>query len=119
MVGVLLAECLELVGRAAVFKAAAGIHVGQHDNLVGAQDLGRLGHEAHAAEGDDIGAGRRCLAAEVEAVADEIGEVLQFRRLVIMRRMIALRSLRSRSISASRSSPFRLAVGAFIGGPLE
>ena len=51
----------------------------------GRQDLRRLGHEAHAAEGDDFGVGRRGLARQVEAVADEIGEVLDFRLLVIMR----------------------------------
>ena len=33
MVGVRLAEGLELVGRAGVFKAAAGFHVGQDHDL--------------------------------------------------------------------------------------
>ena len=84
MVGMGLAERLELVGRAAVLEAAAGVHVGQDDDLFGRQDLRRLGHEAHAAEGDDVGVGRRGLARQIEAVADEIGEVLDLRLLVIM-----------------------------------
>ena len=85
MVGMCFAERLELVGRAAVFEAAAGVHVGQDDDLFGRQDLGGLGHEAHAAKGDHLGVGRRRLARQIEAVADEIGEVLDLRLLVIMR----------------------------------
>ena len=84
MVRMGLAERLELLGRAAVLQAAAGVHVGQDHDLVGRQDLRRLGHEADAAEGDDVGVGRLRLAAEIEAVADEIGNVLDFGRLVIM-----------------------------------
>ena len=84
MVGVGLAERLELVGRAAVLEAAAGVHVGQDDDLFRRQDLRRLGHEADAAKGDHLGVGRGRLARQVEAVADEIGEVLDFGLLVIM-----------------------------------
>src|SRR4030095_16051299 len=36
------------------------------------------------AKGDDLGVGRRGLARQIEAVADEVGEVLDFRLLVIM-----------------------------------
>ena len=85
MVGVRRAERRELVGRAAVLEAAAGVHVGQDHDLLGRQDLRRLGHEADAAEGDHVGIGRRRLARQIEAVADEIGEVLDLRLLVIMR----------------------------------
>ena len=84
MVGMGLAERLELVGRAAVLEAAAGVHVGQDDDLVGRQDLRGLGHEADAAKGDHVGVGRLRLARQIEAVADEIGEVLDLGRLVIM-----------------------------------
>ena len=84
MVRMGLAERLELGRRAAVLEAAAGIHVGQHDDLVGRQDLGGLGHEADAAKGDHVGVGRLRLAAEIEAVADEVGNVLDLGRLVIM-----------------------------------
>ncbi len=84
MVGVRRAERRELVGRAAVLEAAAGVHVGQDDDLLRRQDLRRLGHEADAAEGDHLGVGGRRLARQIEAVADEIGEVLDCRLLVIM-----------------------------------
>ena len=67
-----------------ILEAAAGVHVGQDDDLFGAQDLRGLGHEADAAEGDDVGVGRRGLARQIEAVADEIGEVLDRGLLVIM-----------------------------------
>ena len=75
---------MNCVGRAAVLEAAAGVHVGQDDDLVGRQYLRRLGHEADAAEGDDVGVGRLRLARQIEAVADEVGNVLDFGRLVIM-----------------------------------
>ena len=84
MVGVGLAERLELVGRARILEAAAGVHVGQDHGLFRRQYLGGLGHEADAAKSDDLGVGRRRLARQIEAVADEIGEVLDFRLLVIM-----------------------------------
>ena len=35
-------------------------------------------------KGDHLGVGRRRLARQIEAVADEIGKVLDFGRLVIM-----------------------------------
>jgi hypothetical protein len=64
----------ELLGRAAVLEAASGVHVGQHDDLFGAEDLRGLGHEFDAAKGDDLGIGLGRLARQIEAVADEIGE---------------------------------------------
>ncbi len=84
MIGIGIAERLELVGRARILEAAAGVHVGQDDNLFGAEDFRRLGHEPDPAERDDIGIGRGGLARQIEAVADEIGEVLYLRLLVIM-----------------------------------
>jgi hypothetical protein len=86
MVGMLGAEGGELFGRAAVFQAATGVHVRQHDDLVGRQDLGGLRHEAHAAKGDHIGVGLGRLARQVEAVADEIGQVLQLGLLIVVRK---------------------------------
>ena len=85
VVGMLGAEGGEAVGWAAVLQAAAGVHVGQDHSLVRREDLSRLRHEAHTAEGDDLRVGVRCLPAQVQAVADEVREVLQHRRLVIMR----------------------------------
>ena len=84
MVRVLGAEGGELVRRARVFEAAPRIHVGEHDDLLGAEDLRGFGHEAHAAEGDHVGVGRVRLAAQLKAVADEVREVLDLGLLVIM-----------------------------------
>ena len=55
MLGMRGTEGGELVGRAAVLEAAAGVHVGQDHRLFRRQDLRRLGHETDAAKGDDIG----------------------------------------------------------------
>src|SRR3546814_18416551 len=85
MVRMGFAERLELVGWAGILEAAAGIHVRQDDDFLRRQYLRRLGHEAHAADGDDVSIGRLRLAAQIEAVADEIGEVRDFRPLVIIR----------------------------------
>jgi hypothetical protein len=85
MVGVLRTERGELFGRAAVLERAAGVHVGQDDGLVGAQDLRGLGHEAHAAERDHLGIGLCRLARQFERVADEIGKVLDLGLLIIVR----------------------------------
>src|SRR5579872_7287413 len=45
MVGVRCPESSELVGRAAVLKAATGVHVRQNYRLLGTEDLGRFSHE--------------------------------------------------------------------------
>ena len=79
------AESLELFRRTAVLEAAARVHVGQDDDLLGAEDLGGVGHELHPAENDDIGIGLGGLLAQFEAVADEIGKVLDIGGLVVMR----------------------------------
>src|SRR3546814_6334208 len=81
----LRAKCRELIGRARILEAAPGIHVGEDHRLVRAQDLGGLGHEADAAKRDHLGVGRRRLARQIEAVADEIGDVLKLGLLIIMR----------------------------------
>ena len=85
MIGVRFAEGLEFFRRAAVLEAASGVHVGQDDDLFGAENLRRVGHEFDAAEGDHVGVGFRRLARQLEAVADEIGEVLNVGGLVVMR----------------------------------
>jgi hypothetical protein len=71
--------------RAGIFQTTPGVHVGQDNDLVRRQDFGGLGHEADATERDDVGAGCLRLAAEVQTVSDEIGKILQFRTLIIMR----------------------------------
>src|SRR5690606_20508662 len=85
MVRMRFAEAFELFGRTAVLEAASRVHVGQDDDLFGAQYLRGLGHELDAAKGDDVGVGLRRLARQLERIADEIGEVLDFGLLIIMR----------------------------------
>src|SRR5262249_42922457 len=51
----------------------------------GIEDLRRLGHEVDAAEDDDLGLGARRLLGEGEAVADEVGHVLDLALLVVVR----------------------------------
>ncbi len=80
-----LAEGLEFIGRAAVLQAAAGIHVGQHDDFLRAEDLGGVGHELDPAKGDHIGIGFGRHLAQLERIADKIGQVLDLRALIIMR----------------------------------
>jgi hypothetical protein len=70
---------------AGVFQRATGVHVGQDHCLFRRKNLGHLGHELHAAERDHIGVGLRRLARQFQRIADEIGQILQFRLLVIMR----------------------------------
>ena len=81
----LRAERGELVGRAAVLQAATGIHVGQHDDLVGRQDLRGLRHERTPQNAITSASVACAFLRQIEAVADEIGQVLDFGLLVIMR----------------------------------
>ena len=65
---------------------AAGGEVGQHHLLLGAgEDVGRLGHEVHAAEDDVLGArasGR--VAGQLEGVAGDVGELDDLVALVVV-----------------------------------
>ena len=74
----------ELVRRAAVGERAAGLQIGHHDLARGVQDLGRLGHEVDAAEGDHVGFHLLGGLRELERVADEVGEVLDLGLLVVV-----------------------------------
>ena len=85
MIGMGSSKGRELVRRTAVLEAATGVHVGQDYRLLGRQDLRRLGHEADAAKGDHLGIRLSGLARQIETVADEVREVLDFGLLVIMR----------------------------------
>ena len=85
MIGVGFAEGPELARRAGVFKAAPGIHVGEDHCLLGAKDLGGVGHELDPAKRDHVGIGRRRLARQFKAVAHEVGDVLNVGRLIVMR----------------------------------
>ena len=50
------------------------------------EQLGRLGHEMHAGQHDDIRFDRHRLAGKREAVADDVGDAVEdLRRLVVVR----------------------------------
>ena len=68
-----------------VGHGAAGAHLGQDDRPVGSQDGRRLGHEVHAAEHDHPGRRGRRLAGQTQRVAQDVGHVLHFRALVVVR----------------------------------
>ncbi len=82
--GVLGLPRAQLVGVDRVRKRAAGVQVGDENGLIGGEHGGGLGHEVDAAEGDDLGLGRRRLARELERVAGEVGDVLDLRHLVVV-----------------------------------
>ena len=82
--GVLGLPGAQLLGRDRVGQRAAGVEVGDQDGLLGREDRGRLGHEVHAAEGDDVGVGGGRLLAEAERVAHVVGDVLDLGQLVVV-----------------------------------
>ena len=85
MIGVGFAERPELVRRARIFKTASRIQIRQNHDFFRAEDLGRIRHELHTAKRDDIGIGGRRLARQFQRIAHEIGQILNFRLLVVMR----------------------------------
>src|SRR5438270_13935284 len=84
MVRMRVAERSKLVRGTTVLERAAGVHVRKDDDLLGRKDFRGLSHEAHAAEGNDVGIRLRGLAGQVETVADEVGKVLDFGLLIVM-----------------------------------
>ena len=74
----------ELVGGTAVGEGAARLEVGDHDGLVGIEDLGRLGHEVDAAEGDHFAVGLLGGLGQLEGIAHHVGEVLELVLLVVV-----------------------------------
>ena len=74
----------QLLGRDAVGQRAAGVRVRDQHALVRAQDRRGLGHEVHAAEGDDRAVGLGGLLGEAERVADVVGHVLDLGPLVVV-----------------------------------
>ena len=83
--GVLGLPGAQLVGGDRVGQRAAGVRVGDQHGLLGREDLRRLGHEVHAGEDDRGGVAGRGDAGEGERVADVVGDVLDLRRLVVVR----------------------------------
>ena len=80
-----LDEPLERLRRAAVRQRAARVQVGHQHLLLRAEDLGRLAHEMHAAHDEDAGLRLRRPLRQGEAVAHEVGDVLDLARLVVVR----------------------------------
>ena len=76
---------LDLVEVGHVGHRAAGVEVGEHDPLVVAgEDVGRLGHEVHAAE-DDVGGGAVGREpGQLEAVAPGVGPFHDLVPLVVV-----------------------------------
>ena len=85
VIGMLCPESGEFIGGAVVRQGAAGIEIREHHGFLRAEDLGGLRHEVNAAEGDHIGIGAGGLAGQLKRVTDEIGDVLNFRFLVVVR----------------------------------
>src|SRR5439155_2136956 len=77
---------LDLVGVGHVGHGTAGVQVGEHDPLVGpGEDVGRLGHEVHAAEHDVGGLavlGR--VAGQLQGVAPGVGPADDLIALVVV-----------------------------------
>ena len=69
---------------AAIGQAATGPEVGQEDPLVGVEHLGRLGHEVDPAEDDGPGVNPGRRPGQLEAVAGDVGQLLDLAFLVIM-----------------------------------
>ena len=82
----LVPALLDLVDGGHVGHRAAGGEVGQHHGLgVGGEDVGRLGHEVHAAEDDPLGIRPgRGLLGQLEGVAGDVGELDDLVALVVV-----------------------------------
>ncbi len=66
-------------------ERAARREIGEEHPLGRCQDRGRLRHEVHAAEDDHFGVGRSRRPGEAERVAHEVGNILDFGALVVVR----------------------------------
>jgi excinuclease ABC subunit C len=82
----LLEDLLDVICVGHVGHRAAGTEIGQDDYLVGTgEDVGRLGHEVHAAEDDVGGVLLACgVAGERKGVATGIGELHHVVALVVV-----------------------------------
>src|SRR3546814_5825462 len=110
-----LAEGLELFRGTQILEAAPCVHVGQYHDLLGAEDLGGIGHELDPAEDDHVGVSLGRLARQVEAVPHEIGDVLDIGALVIMRQdhRVAFFTQRSEEHTSELQSLMRISYAVF------
>ena len=79
---VLLEHGPDLGVQSIVKHPAASFHIGQQGDFVRGQDIGGFGHEADAAEHDDVGVGFGGLLGQGKGIPAEIGYFLDFFRLV-------------------------------------
>jgi len=84
VIGMLAAEGAHAFGWAAIDQTAAGVQIGQSHDALGIQDFGGFGHEADAAEHDDVTVEFLSDAGELETVANRIGYLLDLGFLVVM-----------------------------------
>ncbi len=103
----------QLLGGDGVRQGAAGPLVGDDDRLVRAEDLRSLRHEVDAAEDDDVRVGLGGDARQAEGVAHVIGDVLDFRQLVVVRQDDGVALLGQ---AAHFVGPFRRGLDAFVSG---
>ena len=83
-IGIRGLEFPQFGSRATLFEGTAGIAIWKNDPLGGIQDLGRLRHEVHPAEDDDVGRGLGRLLGQAQGIAYEIGHILNLRHLVVV-----------------------------------
>ena len=77
-------ELGKAVGRTTVGERTACCQVGDKHFLVGTKDFGCLAHEVYAAHHEDVGIATGCPLCEGEAVAHEVGKVLDLAFLVVV-----------------------------------
>ncbi len=79
------AELAHRFDRAALHQAATGLAVRHHDGAGRVQHFGGFRHEPDAAKRDHIARELARLAGQFQAVADDVGQFLDFRFLIMMR----------------------------------
>ena len=75
----------EAVGGASARERAARLEVGENDDALGVQNLGRLRHEVNAREANHVGLRFRGGLGELQGITDQIGDVLDIALLVVVR----------------------------------
>ena len=84
--GIALAHQPHVLRGDGVGQRTAGREVRDQHGLFRVQQLGRLGHEVHAGQHDDVGIDLGGFARQQQAVADDVGDAVEdFRRLVVVR----------------------------------
>lgn len=84
MIRVLRAEASERLGGAAIGKGTARPYIRHHDFARWVEDFRALGHEMHAREKDEISARSTRRSRKLQAVTDEVRDILDIRLLVVV-----------------------------------